>query len=88
MISIIKLQNQPWINKKHNDSNTEELIDYKGKVYCIEMPSSNLYYFRETNFSPSMLSGNSRSKKTGLSTCNNALNRRQWVRENPFIASE
>ena len=88
MISIIKLQNQPWINKKHNDSNIEELIDYKGKVYCIEMPSSNLYYFRETKFSPSMLSGNSRSKKTGLSACNYALNRRQWVRKNPYIASE
>ena len=61
MISIIKLQNQPWINLKKNDSNIEELIDYTGKVYCIEMPSSNLYYFRENNFAASMLSGNSRS---------------------------
>jgi DNA-directed RNA polymerase beta subunit len=65
MISIIKLQNQPWINKKHNDSNVEELIEYNGKVYCIEMPSSNLYYFRENNFAASMLSGNSRAAQKG-----------------------
>jgi DNA-directed RNA polymerase II subunit RPB2 len=61
MISIIKKQNQPWINTKVNDSNTERLVPYNGKVYCVEMPSSNLYYFRENNFAASMLSGNSRA---------------------------
>jgi DNA-directed RNA polymerase II subunit RPB2 len=64
-ISIIRKQNQPYINKKQNDSNVEELIDYEGKVYCIEMPSSHLYYMRENKFAPSMLIGNSRSGQKG-----------------------
>ena len=64
-ISIIRKQNQPYINKKINDSNKEELIDYEGKVYCIEMPSSHLYYMRENNFAPSMLIGNSRAGQKG-----------------------
>jgi hypothetical protein len=38
---------------------------YHGKVYCIEMPSTNLYYFREHDEAPSMLSGNSRSAQKG-----------------------
>jgi len=64
-ISIIRKQNQPYINKKVNDTNVEKLIDYNGKVYCIEMPSSHLYYMRENNFAPSMLIGNSRSGQKG-----------------------
>jgi hypothetical protein len=64
-ISIIRKQNQPYINKKVNDSNEEKLIDYEGKVYCIEMPSSHLYYMRENNFAPSMLIGNSRAGQKG-----------------------
>jgi len=64
-ISIIRKQNQPYINKKVNDSNKEELIDYEGKVYCVEMPSSHLYYMRENNFAPSMLIGNSRAGQKG-----------------------
>ena len=58
-VSIIRSQNQPCINKKKNDSNKEELIDYEGKVYCIEMPSSHTYYMREDNHSPSLIIGNS-----------------------------
>ena len=64
-ISIIRKQNQPYINKKVNDSNEEKLIDYEGKVYCIEMPSSHLYYMRENNLAPSMLIGNSRAGQKG-----------------------
>jgi DNA-directed RNA polymerase II subunit RPB2 len=64
-ISIITKQNEPFINKKVNDSNVEELIDYEGKVYCVEMPSSNLYYMRENNLAPCMLIGNSRSGQKG-----------------------
>ena len=64
-ISIIRKQNQPYINKKVNDSNEEKLIDYEGKVYCVEMSSSNLYYMRENNFAPSMLIGNSRAGQKG-----------------------
>jgi DNA-directed RNA polymerase II subunit RPB2 len=58
-VSIITKQNQPWINKKVNDSNEEKLIDYEGKVYCIEMPSSHTYYMREHDHSPSLIIGNS-----------------------------
>ena len=58
-VSIIKKQNQPWINKKVNDSNEEKLVDYEGKVYCIEMPSSHTYYMREQDHSPSLIIGNS-----------------------------
>jgi DNA-directed RNA polymerase II subunit RPB2 len=64
-ISIIRKQNEPYINKKVNDSNEEKLIDYNGKVYCIEMPSSNLYYMRENFLAPSMLIGNSRVGQKG-----------------------
>jgi len=64
-ISIIRKQNQPYINKKVNDSNEEKIIDYEGKVYCIEMPSSHLYYMRENNLAPSMLIGNSRAGQKG-----------------------
>jgi len=64
-VSIIRKQNQPFINKKVNESNKEELIDYEGKVYCIEMPSSHLYYMRENNYAPSMLIGNSRAGQKG-----------------------
>jgi DNA-directed RNA polymerase II subunit RPB2 len=58
-VSIITKQNQPWINKKVNDANEEKLVDYTGKVYCVEMESSHTYYMRETNFSPCMVIGNS-----------------------------
>ena len=58
-VSIITKQNEPWINKKVNDSNEEKLIDYQGKVYCIEMPSSHTYYMREGVHSPCLIVGNS-----------------------------
>ena len=64
-ISIIRKQNEPYINKKKNDSNEEKLMNYCGKVYCIEMASSNLYYMRENFLAPSMLIGNSRSGQKG-----------------------
>jgi hypothetical protein len=64
-ISIIRKQNEPYINKKVNDTNVEKLIDYNGKVYCVEMQSSHLYYMRENNFAPSMLIGNSRAGQKG-----------------------
>jgi len=40
-------------------------IYYSGKVYCVDMPTSHLYYFRETPYSPAFLSGNSRSSQKG-----------------------
>jgi DNA-directed RNA polymerase beta subunit len=58
-VSIITKQNQPYINKKSNDSNVETLTHYTGKVYCIEAPSSHVYYMRESLHSPSQIIGNS-----------------------------
>jgi hypothetical protein len=58
-VSIIRKQNQPWINKKVNESNEEKTIDYSGRVYCIEVPSSHTYYMRESQTSPCLIIGNS-----------------------------
>jgi hypothetical protein len=58
-VSIITKQNQPFINKKTNDSNVEKMVKYTGKVYCIEAPSSHVYYMRESLHSPSLIIGNS-----------------------------
>jgi len=58
-VSIITKQNQPWINKKTNATNVEKIIDYDGKVYCVEVPSSHTYYMRESDHSPSLIIGNS-----------------------------
>ena len=58
-VSIIRKQNQPWINKKVNESNEEKTIDYSGKVYCIEVPSSHTYYMIESQTSPCLIIGNS-----------------------------
>ena len=71
-VSIIRKQNQPWINKKVNDSNVEQLIDYTGKVYCVEMPTSHLYYMRETKYSAALFVGNS-SKHGQKGTCGNII---------------
>lgn len=51
-VSIIRKQNQPWINKKVNESNEEKTIDYSGKVYCIEVPSSHTYYMKNLKQAP------------------------------------
>lgn len=53
--------NEPIIDLK----TTSNLIDYEGQVYCIEMPSSHLYYMREHDYAPSMLIGNSRAGQKG-----------------------
>jgi DNA-directed RNA polymerase II subunit RPB2 len=71
-VSIIRKQNQPWLFKKHNPSNTLERVDYQGKVYCIEMPSSHVYYMRETTNSPSLIIGNS-SRHGQKGTCGNII---------------
>jgi DNA-directed RNA polymerase II subunit RPB2 len=70
-VYIEKIHNQPFINKPEQEHEpdigitNEGIVAYCGKVYCIEMPSSNLYYFRENMYSPPMLSGNSRSAQKG-----------------------
>ena len=58
-ISIITKQNNPWVNKKNNDSNTEEYIKYTGKVGCVEVPETHLFYYKEDLCCPAIWSGNS-----------------------------
>ena len=71
-VSIIREQNQPWIYKKDNASNVESRVDYCGKVYCIEMPSSHVYYMRESQTSPCLIIGNS-SRHGQKGTCGNII---------------
>ena len=58
-ITVVKGQNQPWKNNRTNDYEEEKIVKYNGKVYCVEMPSSHLYYSRESNFCPPVIVGNS-----------------------------
>ena len=58
-ISIIRKQNNPWVNKKKNNANKEEYVKYTGKVGCIEVPDTHLFYYKEDEFSPPCWSGNS-----------------------------
>ena len=71
-VSIIREQNQPWINKKKNAENIEEIVQYEGKVYCVEMPSSHTYYMREGFHCPSLIVGNS-SRHGQKGTCGNII---------------
>jgi len=58
-ISILENQLEPWANKKKNDSNIEKIYNYKGKVYCIEVPESHIYFMRNDMYSTSCWIGNS-----------------------------
>ncbi|NDB87075.1 MAG: hypothetical protein EB127_30975 [Alphaproteobacteria bacterium] len=40
-------------------STTESFPDHTGKVYCIEVPESHVYYMRQTDLSPPIWIGNS-----------------------------
>ena len=56
-IVINKKQTQPWANKNKNDS--EKVYDYQGKVYCIEVPESHIYFMRNDMYSTPCWIGNS-----------------------------
>jgi DNA-directed RNA polymerase II subunit RPB2 len=56
--------NEPLINSNEWVVIEGETLAFS-QVYCIEMPSSHLYYMRENNFAPSMLCGNSRAGQKG-----------------------
>lgn len=58
-ISILENQLEPWANKKKNDSNIEKIYNYKGKVYCIEVPESHIYFMRNDMYSTPCWIGNS-----------------------------
>ncbi len=61
-VQIVKSKNEPQINHGHvheQKIQEEKIIQYKGKVYCIEVPETHLMYCRENRFSPPAWSGNS-----------------------------
>ena len=58
-ISILENQLEPWANKKKNESNIEKIYNYKGKVYCIEVPESHIYFMRNDMYSTPCWIGNS-----------------------------
>ena len=58
-ISVIRKQNNPWVNKKKNNVNTEGYIKYTGNVGCIEVPDTHLFYYKEEEYAPPCWTGNS-----------------------------
>ena len=60
-VAIITTKNNPTVN--HGHIQVEEWIDYKGKVYCIEVPEHIIYV--KQNGKP-YWSGNSRSSQKGV----------------------
>ncbi len=59
-VNIIFTINEPIINYGKNRINNEEKwIDYNGKVHCIEVPDTHLFYYRENMLSPPVWTGNS-----------------------------
>lgn len=47
-IHIIKTENEPEINNEFNKNQLEEIYDYQGKVYCLEVPS-HVFMIRQNN---------------------------------------
>jgi DNA-directed RNA polymerase II subunit RPB2 len=57
------LHNQEHIPEKvstiRHSEQEEKWIDYQGKVMCIEVPETHLFYYRENQFTPAIWTGNS-----------------------------
>lgn len=58
-ISVTSRLVEPIVNQGHYPSNVEEWIDYEGKVMCIEVPNTHLFYYREDKTSTPIWTGNS-----------------------------
>ena len=61
-IRIVKSKNNPQVNHGHvhqQNRQVEEYIKYSGKVSCIEVPETHLFYYKEDKFSPPCWTGNS-----------------------------
>lgn len=66
-VRIVKSKNKPTINHGHINGQLEEIVNYNGKVYCIEVPDTHLFYCRESFYDPPMWDGNSaRSGQKGV----------------------
>lgn len=66
-VRIVKAKNRPTINHGHvNEQNaqTEEWKNYEGKVYCIEVPDTHLFYYKRGLYDPPCWISN--SARSGL----------------------
>ena len=62
IVRIVKKKNEPQINHGHTKkqhAQIEEYIKYTGKVACIEVPNTHLFYYKEDLLSPPCWTGNS-----------------------------
>jgi hypothetical protein len=61
-IRIVKTKNNPQVNHGHvHQQNIQEetYLSYTGKVGCIEVPDTHLFYYKEDIYSPPVWTGNS-----------------------------
>ena len=61
-IRIVKSKNNPEVNHGHvHQQNIQEetYLSYTGKVGCIEVPDTHLFYYKEDIYSPPVWTGNS-----------------------------
>jgi DNA-directed RNA polymerase II subunit RPB2 len=61
-IRIVKSKNNPEVNHGHvHQQNIQEetYLSYTGKVGCIEVPDTHLFYYKENIYSPPVWTGNS-----------------------------
>jgi hypothetical protein len=68
-VRIVKTKNHPMLNHGHcRDQNgqSERMVHYTGRVGCIEMPETHLFYYRENMFAPPVwISNSSRHGRSG-----------------------
>ena len=61
-IRIVKTKNNPEVNHGHTHQQNiqeESYLSYTGKVGCIEVPDTHLFYYKEDIYSPPVWTGNS-----------------------------
>ena len=83
-IRIVKSKNNPEVNHGHvHQQNIQEetYLSYTGKVGCIEVPDSHLFYYKEDIYSPPVWTGNS-SRHGQKGTIGNIINEEDM----PFTA--
>ncbi len=83
-IRIVKSKNNPEVNHGHvHQQNIQEetYLSYTGKVGCIEVPDTHLFYYKEDIYSPPVWTGNS-SRHGQKGTIGNIINEEDM----PFTA--
>ena len=61
-VRIVKKKNNPQVNHGHvhqQHRQTEKYIKFTGKVGCIEVPDSHLFFYKEEKHAPPCWTGNS-----------------------------